>query len=142
MRHFIFVLLIALLPLRGWMGDAMAVSMLAQSINAASSTGEIATIIEANNDHMTLTFASNASKNATQAGTGHPCHGMDAATDSVALETPAVNACTACQVCHLTASLPQPPPLLVQVRAHTLASQPPALWASADLSALTKPPVL
>ncbi len=36
MRHWILALMIALLPLRGWVGDAMAFSMLAQQHGSAS----------------------------------------------------------------------------------------------------------
>lgn len=42
MRHLLLALMIALLPIRGWMGDAMAVAMLAapaQTMSAAASSG-------------------------------------------------------------------------------------------------------
>lgn len=39
MRHWFLVLMIALLPLRGWVGDAMAVEMLAQPAHATLATG-------------------------------------------------------------------------------------------------------
>ena len=38
MRHWFLVLMIALLPLRGWVGDAMAVEMLTQPAHAAMAT--------------------------------------------------------------------------------------------------------
>jgi cytochrome c553 len=38
MRRFLFILMIALLPLRGWMGEAMATEMAAINIVAAQAT--------------------------------------------------------------------------------------------------------
>lgn len=38
MRHWFLVLMIALLPLRGWVSDAMAVEMLTQPAHAAMTT--------------------------------------------------------------------------------------------------------
>lgn len=40
MRHWFLVLMIALLPLRGWVGDAMAVDMLAQPAHATMAMGD------------------------------------------------------------------------------------------------------
>ena len=39
MRHWFLVLMIALLPLRGWVGDAMAVEMLVQPAHATMAMG-------------------------------------------------------------------------------------------------------
>jgi hypothetical protein len=39
MRHWFLVLMIALLPLRGWVGDALAVEMLAQPAHASMAMG-------------------------------------------------------------------------------------------------------
>ncbi|MDO9506791.1 MAG: hypothetical protein Q8S12_01055 [Hydrogenophaga sp.] len=40
MRHWFLVLMIALLPLRGWVGDAMAVEMLAMPVHASVAMDE------------------------------------------------------------------------------------------------------
>ena len=141
MRHFVFALMIVLLPLRGWMGDAMAYSMLGQGTTPTYAAIVIATNSEAQNDLMAMTYDLNSVNKSMQTDFGLPCHGADAAADT-ASTPPAPNACTACQVCHLTASLSQPMPSMVQLRAHAPAALPPALWVSADLSVLTKPPVL
>ncbi len=149
MRRFIFILMIALLPLRGWMGDAMAYGMVQamaqQGLQAAQAISSDATFTEANNDHMALTSGSNSvniENMATPALAAHPCHSADTPSATSSTDAPVSNACTVCQVCHLTASLPQPLCTLLQARSSTLAAQPPLLWASADLSVLTKPPVL
>jgi hypothetical protein len=141
MRHLLFALMIVLLPLRGWMGDAMAYSMLGMGTNQTAQVATDTTYSVANNDHMALTLASNFANSAPQEKSNPPCHGADT-QDNASPASPASNACTVCQVCHLTVSLPQPLRTLVQARTGTLAVQPPVLWASADLSVLTKPPVL
>jgi hypothetical protein len=142
MRRFLFALLIVLLPLRGWMGDAMAYSMLGLGTNSHTSVNTDATYLAANNDHMTLTLASNPANTAPQSASSHPCHDAGAQDDTQANASPASSACTACQVCHLTVSLPQAPCTLTQTLSSAPIAQPPVLWASADLSVLTKPPVL
>lgn len=152
MRHFVFALMIVLLPLRSWMGDAMAYSMsfnaMGHGMHTATSainpgTSNAAYLV-ATNDDTTLTSGSNSVNMAVQAPPNHPCHGADAAPEALAEQSPASNAsnaCTACQVCHLTACLPLPLHNLVQARTSAFAAQPSMLWTSADQSILTKPPV-
>ena len=153
MRHFIFALMIVLLPLRSWMGDAMAYSMpfntMAQGMHTASvasnSSAGDTIYLAASNDDTTLASGSNSVNIAAQATPKHPCHGADTAPEGLDAQSPASNAsnaCTACQVCHLTACPPLAVHSLVQARTSVFAAQPPMLWTSADLSILTKPPVL
>jgi hypothetical protein len=44
MRRFVLILMIALLPLRGWMGEAMATDMAAMNLKATQATNGLAAI--------------------------------------------------------------------------------------------------
>lgn len=124
-RHIVLALMIALLPLRGWVGDAMAGQMLQQQFSAINS--EVVNIDS--------TKAS-GSIDAPVALHGQDCEGHMgdmAASDCVT--------CPSCQVCHgfvLVMPLPAtaltaPPQTAPAVRGET--------FASAEATQGFKPPI-
>ncbi len=136
MRHLLLVLMIALLPVRGWVGDAMATSMAAghaQQISAKPT-------------------AHNHDQQGSESRVGHHAAMSEAVQDApdcmshVPSDTPAVaeancDSCPACQSCHTVAlSLATPDSSAVFHAFHV----PPAaahLFASADAALGQKPPI-
>jgi hypothetical protein len=134
MRQLILALMIALLPLRGWMGDAMAVETATGSQHAIHSiAGEDAATMEYAH------FDSDSGQRDQRDGPSHcPDHasalagGTDTDTDGDAAAHG--QACTLCQVCHtvamsadavLLAALP-PPVLAPETPFHRFSSALPA----------------
>lgn len=81
MRHLLVALMIVLLPLRGWMGDAMAISMAGMQLGANEQT------------HAAV----------AQPGEHEDCAGMSMATsaspDTSAETADAMTGCESCPVC-------------------------------------------
>jgi hypothetical protein len=134
LRHLMLALLIVLLPLRGWMGDAMALEMLSQTLNTSKS---IATAP----DSAWATSHFDQSIPHTSA----PCHDeADSGADTAALSVPGESChhCNACEVCNLTAAM-QTTALaaLVPVAQQAVAAHG---WrfASASTRSHLKPPII
>jgi hypothetical protein len=125
MRRWFLFALIALLPLRGWVGEAMAGQMLAQQLVAIKSVA--------------------ASPVSMGAAEHKDCmgHGMAAAGDSAAAQPQPADCptCAHCQVCSSVAlALPAPvalPPLAVSAPPGSA----PMRFASADVARGFKPPI-
>ncbi len=148
MRHLILALLIVLLPLRGWVGDAMATNM---AINMAASA-LVTTKIIANNayrtsagglfEHQTPTqAASDAAARMQPDCAGHAsgrAAPLEAAYD--AQDEPG-NPCQSCQACHTVALSPALP----ETQGIFFAPLMPRAVAAQFTSALTalgqKPPI-
>ncbi|TAG27130.1 MAG: hypothetical protein EAZ37_06365 [Burkholderiales bacterium] len=130
MRRTLFCLLILLTAFRGMVGDAMAYGMTQQAMQNMIAIESVASPA----DSMPATGHFSPEKAASM-----PCH--ETADDSPAGST--TNACTTCQVCHLTASLPS---VLVSTHAvHPMRDAPKALalpWHSAELARANKPPIV
>lgn len=133
MRIFVLLLAIVLLPLRGWMGDAMAM----QSMPPPPASPQHA--------------MAHGGHEAPAATTLPPCHGaaMDAAAkpdhdmsgDDNAHDMSSHTNCTACQVCHSVAlAAPELPPG-VQQAPHAVPRANAAGYASAEPQPLRKPPI-
>ena len=111
MRRLFLFIMIALLPLRGWMGDVMAVEMASQGMNATKSVATYA--------HSTGATGQFDGKNAalTQAECpGHAAMAVGLAADPVDALAPGdaagaaddaanghCNTCGVCQICHTVA---------------------------------------
>ncbi len=149
MRRIFLFIMIALLPLRGWMGDVMAVEMASQGMNA---TNSLATY-----SYSTRATGQFDSKNAASAHSECPGHAemavgpeadtLDAVapTDAAATADDAAdghcNTCGVCQICHTvalaSAMVPYPPEFIPQ-------TQPAASsirFASAFAALGQKPPI-
>ncbi|SDZ06944.1 hypothetical protein SAMN05518669_120106 [Variovorax sp. YR634] len=137
MRTLLLALMIALLPIRGWLGDAMAVEMVRHSLPAAEAAVSMATAATEAHCHeamdagssmdMQMGMADHAGShdNSSNDGTGHQGCGT----------------CTACQVCHTLALGGMP---LVDI-VHSAPQAPPAAhaarFASAEPAQGLKPPI-
>ncbi len=121
MRHLIFALMIALLPLRGWVGDAMAVTMAAQQVSAVQASADVSAMPE--DCHM-LSQSTHPAGEATSTGAGGHCAD-----------------CNTCQLCLSFATLAvfDPPPAVFQ----PFAGPAPAgtRFNSADSVVSLKPPI-
>ncbi|MDM7941964.1 MAG: hypothetical protein QUV35_04980 [Hydrogenophaga sp.] len=116
MRHWFLVLMIALLPLRGWVGDAMAMDMLgAPAHNMA----------------------------ALSADSGHPCpdHTVGATTDHAAQDSHGEHSHAACDVCNGPALAMATTPLQVLPPAHSVRARPAEHFASSEARRGVKPPI-
>lgn len=138
MRTLLLALMIALLPIRGWLGDAMAVEMVRHSLPAAEAAVSMATAAteahcheamdDGNSMNMQMDMADHAGSHdnhSSNDGTGHQGCGT----------------CTACQVCHTVALGGMP---LVDI-VHSAPQAPPAAhaarFASAEPAQGLKPPI-
>ena len=133
MRTFFLALMIALLPLRGWVGDVMAMELTAAPADAhhgvavAAPTADclersaIAAVHHGHAMHpMAAALPADAGQEASHAGDGH---------------------CTLCQICHSVALAPVllPLPAAVLPLAAPVASQ--LRYTSAERTLGDKPPI-
>ncbi|MDO8458964.1 MAG: hypothetical protein Q7K57_41265 [Burkholderiaceae bacterium] len=145
MRRFSFVLLIALLLLRGWMGEAMATGMAMAPLQpppsatqtAAAHTHEISA--QAHFDHATA-----ESEAFYEAQAAHDCNG-DPASDDPCHAGHAGQAhcdtCAACQACHTVALTPSAASAHPVFSARAVPRAKAAFFASADTGTGQKPPI-
>jgi hypothetical protein len=125
MRHLLFALLIALLPLRGWVGDAMATQMAAGQLEHQ----QMQTVDSAHAGHHAENAihlqdcAEQADDGSTHASGGH-------------CET-----CAACQACHTVALSLAGSGLMPVLSTHDLPRPAAELFASADAALRKKPPI-
>lgn len=132
MRVLLLALMIALLPLRGWVGDVMAMELAHQPQPAA---------------HHSADHGARAPCHEGQAALAHP-HGpaplvaaAQGASHDHGQATGEHGHCTACEICHsvaLTAMLPQLPAAVLPA-AIPASGQP--LYASAERALGDKPPI-
>lgn len=135
MRRWFFVLLILLLPLRGWVGDAMAVQMAVpnQHAPAAGVMQHVDAASDSAHNHsgfsVTPAAADDCGGHTSALGTGDD---MDAAH---------CEACAMCQTCHTVAVMLLPELLAA---AQVSPTSPPTsmhVYSSADRALLLKPPI-
>ncbi len=131
MRHWFILIMIALLPIRGWVGDVMAAEMVTQRIAAVA---QIPLQVQQQADAAADSHAD--------------CHGKAAAHNTATppegdSNTAAVDCgnCTSCQVCH---SVAMAPAALADPVAPTHSAAPPLRgthFASAEPARGFKPPI-
>ena len=138
MRHLLLILMIALLPLRGWAGDAMATGMavvqLSQTQQRQIATESIAAHAHAESekghfDHETT--APQASPMAADCA-GHGADDGDASH---------CDACSACQACHAVALAHSAHKAPSTFQAFSLPHSAADQFASADAALRQKPPI-
>lgn len=132
MRRFMFILMIALLPLRGWMGEAMATDMAVTKFTTAKSV------------KMTSEVRVSHVKNMADVASASPVMlaGCDTHAEQASDQDTAVESCTHCQACHAaalveTAQLAQLHPR-INILPQVYATHP----GSADRQLSQKPPIL
>ena len=144
MRAIFLVFMIALLPLRGWLGDAMAMQMVPGHASATESIATYASTVRAG-----ATFYVNTENSSL------PCHDAGAVMDHLSAsntsETPAepngpltqgdCAQCSTCQVCHSVALSPVTNPLpLLALPAQAVHSEQ-TLFISVPRALHLKPPI-
>jgi uncharacterized protein YoaH (UPF0181 family) len=136
MRHWLLILMIALLPARGWIGDAMATGM------AAGHAQQIATKTIATNPHDERAEArfGHDSLISEAAPAMSDCAGH-ASGDTTAVADSACESCSACQACHTVALSPEAPDSRPAFHAFHLPPAAAHLFASADAALGQKPPI-
>jgi hypothetical protein len=136
MRRALFAMLITLLLLRGWTGDAMATQMaLAGAVPVASATHQTAA---GHHEHHAAEAAHGAASTTAVLSAHEDCNYHGSPTDTA--HEANCPTCTVCQSCHTVAITL--PPLDVAAMAHP-ASRPRAgtpRFASADRAQALKPP--
>lgn len=137
MRHLIFALMIALLPLRGWVGDAMATDMASTHARQVA----IKTIAESPQGIRAAShFEHNASmQDAAQAAPD--CAGHPDQEDTSSAANSHCESCSACQACHTVALSPAAARLPLVFHASPPPPAAPYLFASADAALGQKPPI-
>jgi hypothetical protein len=125
MRHLLFALLIALLPLRGWMGDAMATQMAAGQLQ---------------HQPMQTVDSAHAEPHAENTPPLHDCAGQDD-DGSTQADGGHCKTCAACQACHTVALSRAGPGLMPVLSAPGLPRTAADLFASADAALRKKPPI-
>ncbi|CAN5200788.1 hypothetical protein BH10PSE16_BH10PSE16_35660 [soil metagenome] len=141
MRPLFFVLMIAVLLLRGWMGDAMANDMALaplQHPHAASQPQQFATKTIAAHAHGTSAHAHFDTEFAAQAA--HDCAGH-AAEDTAPAEAAHCPSCDVCQACHSAALIPASADASAAFDPRTPPHAKFARFASADAARGQKPPI-
>lgn len=141
MRLLLLALMIVLLPLRGWMGDAMATEMVLAQLQPAQSTAKIM----ASHAHGTSAGApfyheAGALEAVQEGPVAHDC-AEPASADAFHAEHAYCQSCAACQVCHTLAMSAVAADLNTLVSAHTLPHAASAPFASAEAALDQKPPI-
>lgn len=143
MRRLVFILMIALLPLRGWMGEAMATEMATMHLIA---TQVINTPANANLDTKKGVSSSFSGMSASAMPADCEMHAnatSDSSNASNAADASAAGqTCTNCQSCH-AAGLVCTVHIISAITTHTPApAAHVSLYASAKLALSQKPPIL
>lgn len=134
MRRWFFVFLMFLLPLRGWVGDAMAMQMALPGHHAPTSGSMQLADVDAEPAHLHLSTMAVAAAD--------DCGGHAGSLDTDdAMVTTHCEVCAMCQTCHTVAVLLFPE-LMATLQVNP--TSPPAtmqVFASADRALLLKPPI-
>jgi hypothetical protein len=136
MRHLVLALMIVLLPLRGWAGDAMVTQMASAAIateTEASSAHEL--VVTASFDHKNQTFAAAQAK--------PDCHDQVASHQESDQTTSDdhCGTCQACQACHTVALSPSSLEASTSFTSPTLRPTRAAAFTSAAAALGQKPPI-
>lgn len=136
MRFFILALMIALLPVRGWVGDAMATNM------AAGHAQQIANKTIANNvDESRAEARFEHQPTMSGAVQDVPDCASHVPPDVTAEAEANCDSCSACQSCHTVALSPATPNSKAAFHAFHASPAAAQLFASADAALGQKPPI-
>jgi len=138
MRHLLLALLIALLPLRGWVGDAMATQMAAGQLQHQQT--QAASPASHGHEAMDAMHAGHEEASTEVSVTLHDCAGPADESSSHAADGHC-ETCAACQACHTVALSPTAPGVMPAFSAPTLPRPATDSFASADAALRQKPPI-
>lgn len=137
MRHLLLILMIALLPLRGWVSDAMATGMVTAQVQQQTAAKTVATHAhqawtQAHQDNETVVVdAFQTSADCSGHGSGGDDHANDTHCDS----------CSVCQACHTVALSPAAAHATAAFNPRTLPRAVVAQFVSAEHALGEKPPI-
>ena len=129
MRRLFLILLTFLLPLRGMVGDAMAVQMMMPTISGVS--------VAESSPPKTGASVAIAGALGFEKLSAMPCHDVDT-QNGVA----APDGCASCEVCHLSAFVTTLLPASVAISAEAKPASHVVQLVSAELTQFAKPPIL
>jgi hypothetical protein len=145
MRAVLFILMLVLLPLRGWMGDAMATGMAVAELHAASSTisathsgAEQAGKVWAKDGFDTKSTSMQAEPVAAMPS---DCAGHAGADDSAAADADHCTPCSACGACHSASMSTAALDWAAAVHGSAPLAWPADAFFSADAAPHQKPPI-
>lgn len=137
MRRLLVALMILLLPLRGWIGDAMAMELMQPALQAVHTQAPAAPEPSSHVHH-----GDGHAKHDAHAGHGHAAHGAtEGAAESQAGHGVGHLACTACQVCHSVAMAETFATLAGEALPHAAPQAALPHFASAEARRLPEPPI-
>ena len=148
MRRLIFVLMIALLPLRGWMGEAMATEMATMHLIAVQAINTPATAkFGTKNDVLShLEAVADTAMPSTAMSADCEMHAMSkttSAVDASAFDTPpSKELCSHCQACHAVGLADTVQTISASTTHNPAPSAHVNRFASAALALSQKPPIL
>jgi hypothetical protein len=141
MRHLLFALLIALLPLRGWVGDAMATRMAAGQLQHQHQPTQTAAQADHVHGAADAAHANQHEEAASETTLAlHDCAGQADEGGSHSTDGHC-ETCAACQACHTVALSLAAPDLMPVFSVSPLPRQAAAPFASADTALRKKPPI-
>ena len=152
-RVLLIIVMIALLPLRGWAGEVMATEMASSQVVRAHAQTEYATELVASGirinwdttdleDKKTAFGAQNPifETNHTKTSAMHDCEGL-AKADEAGPADAHCDSCSACQACHTVALSTEAVSLNLTFSSRTLPRPAAADFASAAAALGQKPPI-
>ena len=143
MRFFLLALMIVLLPLRGWMGDAMATGMAASNLYQEVATKTVPTHahetgVESLEKHVDHETDEQNSTQALQDCAGH----ISVQADQLTLTNDGhCGSCQVCQVCHSVALSPTTVMVATAFNAFAPPHATPTQFTSAQVALRQKPPI-
>jgi hypothetical protein len=147
MRRLLFALMIALLPLHGWIGDAMATEMAVAQLQHPQLATKITAVHAHEMDTGAHFFHEGAAPEAVleqpllqEGQVAHDCAGQSSDNPFHAANA-YCESCAACQVCHMVALSPVVADLNHFISACTLPHAAAAAFTSAEAALGQKPPI-
>ena len=142
MRVVLFILMLTLLPLRGWVGDAMATNMaVAELQSAAQSKISMPPLADQSVKARAGVVVVIKSTSVHGGSAGSDCAGHTAASAAALDDADACTPCAACGACHSASISSVAPAWAAAVHGSTLPAWPADAFLSADAADTQKPPI-
>ncbi|RUR70033.1 hypothetical protein EJP67_23545 [Variovorax guangxiensis] len=140
MRTLLLAIMIVLLPIRGWLGDAMAVEMVRHSLPAAMEAATVASAATEAHCHEAMD-ADAGGDMAMAMSSAHGSSHDDGSSNTSHNDHQGCGTCVACQVCHTVALGGMPVVAIVHGAPQASPAAHAARFASAEPVQGLKPPI-
>ena len=137
MRTLLLAIMIVLLPIRGWLGDAMAVEMVRHSLPAAMEAATMASAAAEAHCHEAMDAAGDMAMDMS----AHAGHDDDGTGSNNHGDHQGCGTCVACQVCHTVALGGMPLVAIVHGAPQASPAAHAARFVSAEPVQGLKPPI-